>query len=452
METISIEGPELLDVPDKLLQLLLKINDYRYFLIKGGRGGAKSQSIGRILLYIASKLSLRIVCGRETQNTIQESVYNLMADLIRHWSLNFEIQANKISSRDTYTDFSFRGFRQQGAFNIQGMEGIDIVWIDESQALTKQTLDVLIPTIRKNNSKVIFSMNPHVADDPVVVAMEGRDDCLIIDISYLENKHCPEVLIHEANVCKAKSLDDYNHIWMGLPLALAENQLFSYAELVDSSVNRYQLRDHYGTRIGAFDIARFGDDKCAAVVLQQMGALHWEVVYVDEWGKQDLNFTTGRILQIINEQNLEMAIIDEDGLGSGPLDTLKKGRNMDNVTGFRNTQIAYDKNKDYANVRTLNAYKVKDMISKRHLSMTQSDLMKEGSTIRYTYDHQQRKILISKEEMKRKYGVKSPNQFDALIMACSLIEAIKFKQDQPYRPKQNTVQPEKNLWQIAGIR
>ena len=184
--------PKILDIPEKLLGLIDRFNDYRYFIVKGGRGGGKSQSIGRFVLFLNEKYKLRTVCGRETQNSISESVYSLLADLIREFQLNFDIAASKISSKVTESNINFRGFREQGAFNIQGMEGIDLLWIDEAQALTKQTLDVLIPTIRKENAKIIFTMNPHVHNDPVIVMLSKRPDTLVIDINYDENPSVPK--------------------------------------------------------------------------------------------------------------------------------------------------------------------------------------------------------------------------------------------------------------------
>ena len=140
-----IELDSLLNVPQKLLPLITEFDKYRYFLIEGGRGGGKSQAVARFILYLSEQYNLRIVCGREIQNSIKESVYSLFTDLIQQYNLNNIVLAKSIINRRTKSEINFRGFREQGAFNIQGMEAIDVVWIDESQALTKQTLDVLIP-------------------------------------------------------------------------------------------------------------------------------------------------------------------------------------------------------------------------------------------------------------------------------------------------------------------
>lgn len=432
------------------MPVLTGINDYKYFLLEGGRGGGKSQAVARLLLYLAEQRTLRIVCGRETQNSINESVYSLMSDLIQKFNLNFTVLSTKITHRDSGSTINFRGFREQGSVNIQGMEGIDIVWIDEAQAVTKLTLEKLIPTIRKENPKIFFTMNRHVHNDPAYEQFVGRSDCLHIKINYTDNPFCTQSLIKEADECKKRSNDDFNHIWLGYPLSKSEDQVFGHEELEACKKATYPLRQGYGMRLCGFDIARYGDDKCASVIIQQMGALHWEVFSADQWDHKDLSFTTGKILEIHNENNATKSIIDEDGIGAGPLDNLNKGRGLDCFVGFRNPQLSYQDNKFFANNRTANVYKLKEMILKGHICIKDELLLAELETLRYTFDHNQRRILISKDKM-RKEGVKSPNLADALIMAVSLVGEVKEAQESQYRPF-NRQQESDSLFTIAGIR
>jgi phage terminase large subunit len=391
------------------------------------------------------------VCGREIQNSIKESVYSVLTDLIQQHNLNFEVQAKTLIHRESKTEINFRGFRDQGRFNTQGMEGIDIVWIDESQALTKQTLDILIPTIRKDNSKIIFTMNRFVRNDPAYAQFVGREDCLHIKINYDDNPYCTNKLLKEAQECKQKSMEDFNHIWLGLPLDKTEDQVFTHSELDSAKANKYPMRQGYGTRIAGFDIARFGDDKCAAVILQQMGSLHWETVQVIGWDHKDSVFTQGKIGEIVREYKIDRAIVDCDGLGSMAYDNVKYGTKEGLYHEFHNTQLGYDRSKDYGNERTVNAYKVKDMLLKGQLCFIDSGLLDELETMRYEFDNQQRRILVSKDKMKRQ-GVKSPNMADALIMAVSLIDSVKTEQDNQYGHIRARKAQTDNLFDIAGIR
>jgi len=226
--------------------------------------------------------------------------------------------------------------------------------------------------------------------------------------------------------------------------------VFTYQELLASKTNKYPLREGYGLRIAGFDIARYGNDKTAAVILQQQGATYWEVAHKEEWSHTDLNYTTGRILMLSNENRTHKSIIDEDGIGAGPLDTLNKGRNLDNFVGFRNPPLSYDDDKFYANNRTKNAFKVKDMVSKGWLCIKDDDIIDELMTLKFTFDNHQRRILISKEKM-RKEGIKSPNLADALIMAVSLIGEIHYQQDIQYY-QQPQYSKEDNLFSLGGIR
>jgi phage terminase large subunit len=446
-----LELPEILNIPDKLLPIVSEFDSYRYFLIHGGRGGGKSHACARFLLFLADKLKIRAVCGRETQNSIAESVYSLLVDLIRAYKLNFNIQATKITANASNTEINFRGFRDQSRFNIQGLEGVDIVWIDEAQAITKQTLNVLIPTIRKDKAKIFFTMNRHIVDDPVHAAFHNRADCLHIHINYTDNPFCTDALKREAEECKAKSEADYRHIWLGEPLSMSEDALFGKQELIESKNNIHPLHEGYGLRVAGYDVARYGDDKCAAVIIQQNGALHWDVVFCDQWEHKDLNYTTGRILATTNEQRADISIIDEDGIGAGPFDMLNKGRGREDFKGFRNPPLNFKDNKFYGNRRTENAYKLKEMINKGHLRIPFDDIIAELLTLRYNFDHYQRRILVSKEKM-RKDGIKSPNLADSLIMAVSLIGQIKYNQDYTYHHRQPQYSKEDNLFQLSGVR
>lgn len=235
-----LEVPEILDIPDKLLPLIEEFNDYRFFKIDGGRVGAKSQSVGRLLLAIGEMNFVRICCGREIQSNIDESVYALMVDLIVSYNLNWNVKSKELEHRETGSTVIFKGFREQGKLNIKGLEGIDILWIDEAQAITKPTLQVIIPTVRKKNSKLIFTMNRTTQDDAVQLEFENRTDCLSITINYYENPHCPFESKIEADNMKKHDLDSYNHIWLGQPLLNASNFVFPH-QLIEHAKERHDI-------------------------------------------------------------------------------------------------------------------------------------------------------------------------------------------------------------------
>ena len=348
---MSLELPRLLDVPSKLLAIVDKFDIFRYFLAEGGRGGGKSQAIARFILYLAGHFKLRVICGREIQKSIDESVYTILKDLIIENQLNFEVQASKIIHRKTGTTIGFKGFREQGSVNIKGLEGVDILWIDEAQAITQHTLDILIPTIRKSHAKVFFSMNRHLKNDPVYKEFSTREDCLHIKINYYDNPFCSDELIHEAELCKVNRPDDYGHIWEGEPLEEADNFLFTEQKLLDCA-NTDFLGCGYHEQVMGVDLARYGEDKCVAKIIQRRGPLKWETKHTERWGKKNLMESTGRIVDLITRFKLDAVAIDADGL-VGVCDRLTEMKyNINEFHGGWSGEKNVEAFNSYANVKT----------------------------------------------------------------------------------------------------
>jgi hypothetical protein len=228
--------------------------------------------------------------------------------------------------------------------------------------------------------------------------------------------------------------------------------VLTFVELMAAKERKFSMRDGYGHRIMGFDIARYGHDLCAAVGIEQLGALSWRVFHVETWGNKDLDYTSGRIQSTSNIHNVNDNIIDEDGIGSGPLDFITKGRKRDDYIGFRNKAYAFDDNKDYANARTAAAFKLKEYVAKGWMQIEDEGLIQELMTLRYKFTNDGRRILISKEEM-RKQGVASPNMADALLMAASLIYQVKEQQDRMYTPNRfRQYAKEESLFALAGVR
>lgn len=84
-----LQLPKILNFPPKMLPLITRFNDFLFFLFHGGRSGGKSHSVGRFILYLGSKKKLRIICGREQQKSIDDSVYALLVDIISKYNLNY---------------------------------------------------------------------------------------------------------------------------------------------------------------------------------------------------------------------------------------------------------------------------------------------------------------------------------------------------------------------------
>lgn len=311
----KIQLPALLDFPDALIPFITQFNNYQYFLLEGGRGGAKSHSAVRFASYLGDITpELRIFNGRETQNTLEESIYQLYKDVITENNLAYRVQANKIDHAFNKTMIRFRGFREKGKINIKGLEGVDILIIDEAQQITADTLKHILPTIRKKGSKVIFLMNRTLVDDPVYVEMKGRPDCLHIKINYNQNKYCPDKLIQEAEVCKIKHPEDFAHIWLGEPMAQTSRSVFrNVRAIVGSYVYPMEPDKKLDYTLG-IDLARSLDYTVFTVFCVQLRkVVYWE--RLENENKTSWEYQEEKAYAIAKLYNNALLVPDSTGVG-----------------------------------------------------------------------------------------------------------------------------------------
>jgi len=315
--------PHILDVPAKLMPVITGLDRYRYFLLEGGRGSGKSHTTARLILYLCDQHTLRVFCGREIQNTIEESVYTLLCDLIREYRLDYRILTTRIEHRQNGSEIRFHGFREQGSVNIKGLEGVDILWVDEAQAITKTTLDIIIPTIRREQAKVFWTMNRYLEDDPVYKAFKPREDCLSVHIDFHENKHCPAALQKEAAECEAKNKDDYKHIWLGEPLAQANNAAFRNVREI---VRDYEVPIPYSPELEyclGVDLARSVDYTVLTVINKQMKRVDYFERMENE-NRTSWNYQKEKIMAVSRMYGGASTIVDASGVGDPIVEDLMR--------------------------------------------------------------------------------------------------------------------------------
>lgn len=192
----------------------------RYKLLSGGRGSAKSETVGRYLIIRASTECLRILCTREYQKNISESVYLVLKDIITSHGLhNYEITKSEIKNVATGSHFIFTGL--QDIDSIKSMKGINICWCEEAHSLSEHSIEVLTPTIREPNSELIFTFNRQEEEDPIYTKFckNPMSNVWYIHTTYRDNPFFPEVLKEEMEIDKITDTNLYNHKWEGMPLA-----------------------------------------------------------------------------------------------------------------------------------------------------------------------------------------------------------------------------------------
>lgn len=321
---MGLHLPKFLNIPEKLFPIISGLNIFRYFLIEGGRGSAKSQTIARLILFIGGMRKVRVVCGREIQARIEESVYALFVDLIKEFNLDYSIFKTKLINRRTGTTIQFRGFREHGSVNIKGMEGVDILFIDESQALTHQTLRELIPTLRKNKTKIFFVMNRHIAEDPAYIRFVDREDCLHIHIDFHENPHCTKALKTEAAECYEKNREEYDHIWLGEPMKQASKAAFRNVDgIVDMDLPveiRPQPEYHY---VLGVDLAKSIDHTTLTILCVELKEQHYYERMENE-NKASWYYQKEKIKAVAKKYNNAMVVTDSTGVGDPITEDLQR--------------------------------------------------------------------------------------------------------------------------------
>lgn len=197
-------------------------DDWREAAVYGGRGSLKSHTIARLLLIRARQQKTRVGCFREFQNSIADSSHQLLKELIDKYGMNeFKVTENSIINQINGSDFIFKGLHGNEQ-SIKSIEGIDLAWVEEAQMVSGASIDVLTPTIRKPGSKIIYTYNRLMEEDPVHkrLVLDGRPNTLIINVNYdvaMKYGWFPEVLRIEMEDDKEKRPGLYKHKWLGEP-------------------------------------------------------------------------------------------------------------------------------------------------------------------------------------------------------------------------------------------
>jgi len=215
--------------PKKLKFLFQKA---RYKVAYGGRGSAKSWGYARALLLQGTQNPLRILCTREHQNSIKQSVHALLEDQIQLLGLGsfYEVLEHEIRGRNG-TTIQFAGLAKQTVESIKSYEGVDIVWVEEAQTVSSKSWKILVPTIRKPDSEIWVSFNPDLDTDPTYqrFVINTPPDAVVVKMNYSDNKWFPEVLDKERLHCKrTESYDEYQNIWEGECKPAAEGAIYAH--------------------------------------------------------------------------------------------------------------------------------------------------------------------------------------------------------------------------------
>jgi phage terminase large subunit len=258
---------------------------YRYKIAYGGRGSGKSWAFARALLIQGAEHTMRVLCAREVQKSIKQSVHTLLVDQIQALELGYFYTVTESEIRGLNgTTFSFAGLATHTVESIKSFEGCDRCWVEEAQTVSKKSWDILIPTIRKPESEIWVSMNPDLDTDDTYVrfVVNKPDDSLLLKINWSDNPWFPEVLDKERLHCKAHNPKDYDNIWEGKPKTVVDGAIYAdeFQALID---------DHRITRVShdpvlkthcVFDLG--WNDAMTIIMVQKSGSEARIIDYIEE--------------------------------------------------------------------------------------------------------------------------------------------------------------------------
>ena len=384
---------------------------WRYAVIEGGRYSLKSHTVARILLLWGRAKEARIACLRQFQANISDSSYQLLVDLATQYGFtDYRWTEKEITNTVTNSKIIFKGLEKNTEATIKGLEGIEYVWVDEAQLISEKSLRILIPTIRKAGSKIIFTLNRITDLDPVIkkfITDPPREDVWHLKTDYrIAEKYgwlSPEIK-REIEYTKLYEPEVYAHDYLGQALNQTDRNIITAKQVMEAMTR--EVVPEGGVEVGV-DVARMGSDR---------------TVFVKRKGFKEMDratFTKLRTTEICDHlenfigQDKDVILkIDDTGVGGGVTDEMvKRGYNV-----FAINFGAKARNPDkYPNLISEAWFELAHNIDQIQLQENK-DLLTELSSREWGMDAKGRRAVESKDAYKKR-GYRSPDEADATILA-----------------------------------
>lgn len=285
-------------------------------VLYGGRASSKSWDAAAWAIFLAANVKIRVLCARQFQNKIEESVYSLLKLQIERFGLKdqFRVLDNKIIHKRTGSEFLFYGlWRHIG--EIKSLEGIDICWLEEAHALTEEQWKILEPTVRKEGSQFWIIFNPRLSTEFAwrrFVSNPPRGT-LVRQINYTENPFLSQTMLDVIAAAKEEDQDEFEHIYLGVPRD-DDDEAVIKRSWVMAAIDAHKalgIEPTGGKRIG-FDVADSGSDKCATISAHGQLAHH-----ADQWkaGGHELLKSASRVWTMAGEEGADV-VFDSIGVGA----------------------------------------------------------------------------------------------------------------------------------------
>lgn len=382
-------------------------NPSRIKVAYGGRGaGAKSWSIASLIVQRANAVKTNVLCTREIQLSLEESVHRLIVNTVdrlhyRGWDITRDFIRSPKGSL-----FHFKGMKDlRSALAIKGLEDIDIVWFEEAAGASNDSLDILLPTIRKEGSELWFSFNREEEADPVYdrFVRHQRDDAVVVwlEPGAKDNPWWTAELQKEMDEDYKRDPDQAEHIWGGQPKVQGQNAVMSRTA-IRGAMDR-DIKAEGAVEVGV-DVARFGDD--LTVMYKRHGV---KVIGKKVLSGQDTQRTAAEAWLLADRNKGVLIKVDDDGVGGGVTDALR-------ALGAKVLPVSFGGAPQDKNSYTSVADEMWFTFPVDEADIPDDPvLMQELAGRKYDYDIKGRRKVEPKKEFKKRIG-RSPDHADALLL------------------------------------
>jgi len=289
-----------LDIPEKALPVYE--DPRRVNTLYGGRGSTKSWTVARVLSLNGYLSPRKVLCGRETQKSLDDSVFALLREQQGDMGLGSFYKPHKggiIGANGT--EFIFKGLRTEDISKIKSLEGVDDCWLEEAHTLSHKSLRTLVPTIRKPGSRFYVTLNPELDDDPAyerfVLNADPRNSH-VIKMNYDDNPwfyetELPAELRYDFEHDLTPGRYMYNHIWEGMTLPAVEGAIFAGEVAMFQEQGRHRPIDidPMGLVHGIMDLG-WG---VSSMVLAQKFASTVQIIGYREWHNKTYDQLTAEL-------------------------------------------------------------------------------------------------------------------------------------------------------------
>lgn len=401
-ETITVE------LPQEFFPLTERW--WRHAVIEGGRYSLKSHTAGRFLLLRVMQQQTRVVCLRQFQKNIEDSSHQLLVDLIDKYEFEgFRITNNEIRHKNG-SNIIFKGLDRNVESTIKSLEGVDLVWVDEAQVITLKSIRVLVPTVRKSGSQLIWTLNRLTDLDPVIayfITDPPRDDVWHLQVDYRMAESygwLSDEMQKEIEYSKIHHPEDYAHDYLGKAMNQSDKSILSVSKVLEA-MNR-DIEEEGAVEVGA-DIARMGNDRTEFVKRKGLKEIDRKT-----YSKLRTTEVCDELEIFVDFDKSVLIKVDDTGVGGGVTDEMmKRGYNILAIN-FGSKAVDSDK---YPNLISEAWFYLRNIIDTMSVA-NDRDLLTELSSRQWAMDSKGRRGVESKDAYKKR-GYRSPDKADATILA-----------------------------------